>query len=277
MELINSIVNNVVYLSLFFLLISVVVGLYLRGRSKDRCLLSFEDSEVTAESEGKQVWGRLRVFSTGAELCYAETREDDDGHVENSYIVYANEFASLDLLMRFHDKPEPAGQKKRRRDIKRTYRPSLMRRTRRRMRNFFTTFRDSVLQTLQSVMGAASKTSTAGKVFARQKEIAGMSKQLLGGETAYDPILEHYIGRFVVVDGTRSGESVEYHGILREYTSVFLELMNVSVPDAPGAEGKRRVADLVLPRSRALVRHAGVSDDGADALLEEALGDTAAE
>ncbi len=258
MELVNSIVNNVVYLSLLFLVGTVIVGIYVRIRSRDRCLLSFDGCQATVETEGKTVWGTVRVYSTGIELEYDKPHRDADGHTESSYIVYASEYDSMDALFRFHDRLSEDNQKRRTNDIRKTYRPGLLRKTRRNVRNFFAIFRDALLQSFQSIIGATAKTGTAAKILSRQKEISGLGKQLISAQaqTAYDPILEHHIGRFVVVDATRSGEPIEYHGILKEYTAMFIEILNVEMPSSTDTQ-QGTFADVIVPRVLGCVRHAG--------------------
>jgi len=167
--------------------------------------------------------------------------------------------------------------------------------------------------------------------------------QLLSGTlgNAYEPILERYIGQYVVLEITRGDTVEEEYGILKEYSAKYVELLNVKVEvplnvyqarqaedeqaeigispcdsvvrvdnpldlalvvdavvrdgskrpvevlvpaggsaevqlteDEVGQEielrtGVRRVADLVVPRTTGLIRHAGRRET---LFLEELLG-----
>ena len=43
-------------------------------------------------TDGKTIWGKLRVENTGLELLYDAEHKDQDGHVETSYILYKQEY-----------------------------------------------------------------------------------------------------------------------------------------------------------------------------------------
>jgi hypothetical protein len=45
--------------------------------------------------------------------------------------------------------------------------------------------------------------------------------------SAYEPILEHYIGQYVVLERQTHGEIEEEHGVLKEYSTQYIELLNV--------------------------------------------------
>jgi len=73
--------------------------------------------------------------------------------------------------------------------------------------------------------------------------------------TAYEPLLERHIGRKVVLELVKGDKVFELAGVLKDYTSEFIELMDVDYSidqsDAP------RKADVVVLRSRGIVRHLG--------------------
>ncbi|UCH12491.1 MAG: hypothetical protein JSW18_00655, partial [Candidatus Omnitrophota bacterium] len=56
-------------ITLVFIALCTIIGAFVKGRSKDRCLVDFKNSPVTLElKDGKSVWGRLNVEHTGIEL-----------------------------------------------------------------------------------------------------------------------------------------------------------------------------------------------------------------
>jgi len=87
--MISVILNNALYFSFLLILVSSIIGVFLRMRARDRCLTDFKEYKITLElTDGELVWGILHVFGSGIELEYQEEHKDRDGHFENSYILY---------------------------------------------------------------------------------------------------------------------------------------------------------------------------------------------
>ena len=81
-----------------------------------------------------------------------------------------------------------------------------------------------------------------------------MKKELISSvAAAYEPLLERHIGRKVVLERVTGDKVLEMVGVLKEYTSEFVELMDVDyridLADAP------RKADIVMLRACGIVRH----------------------
>ena len=73
----------------------------LQAQQRDRCLKSFEDDSITlAEEGGDIVWGRAKLYTTGLELRYAAPVEAVEGHVEQSFIFYKDEYPKIEALFR---------------------------------------------------------------------------------------------------------------------------------------------------------------------------------
>ena len=83
-----------------------------------------------------------------------------------------------------------------------------------------------------------------------------MKNELIGSvETSYEPLLERYIGHRVVAEFLRGETLVEVPGVLKDYTADFIELLDVSYwSQTPDQMTK---ADIIVPRKRAAIRHAG--------------------
>lgn len=219
--------------SLFFLTISVifisaVIGVYTRRRSLDGCLKDFAGYQVTIElTDGRLIWGRLAVFSSGIELVYRDSHRDQRGHEETSYVLFPSEFDQIQAIYRYHDELAPERQKERRLDIERTYHPGFFRRTRRGLRNFFNTFRDAFNQSLGVAMSQVKKGQGAAVLKSQNKNIAAIGDTMLGSvANAYEPIMERYIGHRVVLEESRGSEIMEHPGILKEYTSTWIEILD---------------------------------------------------
>lgn len=156
-------------LSLLSIIVVAVVGAFLRRRSRDKCLKEFSDDQVTLEqTDGKNIWGRLRVEITGLELVYTSLHEDQGGHVEASYILYKHEFPKMQALVRYFDELDEKGKKKRAKELRTAHHPSAFRRLRRKIANLFNTLRDSAMEAVNLVIGRAKKSAGMGAVLTSQ-------------------------------------------------------------------------------------------------------------
>jgi len=238
--------------------IFTVIAAFIRGRKKDKCLSDFSKNMVTLEEvSGRTIWGKLRVENTGMELVYLTRHKDKKGHDETSYILYKHEYPNIQALIRYHDELDERDKREREKELKRTYHPNLLRRLRRKIQNFFSTVRDSVMDVVNLLIGQAKKTAPGGAILASQDKYVSQMKQELVGSmgTSFEPLLERHIGRRVVLELTKAAKIFEYPGVLKDYTAEFIEMMDVDYrikEDQPA-----RKADLVILRKCGVVRHLG--------------------
>lgn len=240
----EMLLDNILALTILFIFAAAILGAFLRSRTRDNCLRDFHGYQVSLETGAAPAReGSLRLFSSGFELVHP----DDPDTPETSTLVYESEYKGLGALHRYHDRLTPANQQKRLRQIERSHNPSLARRTARKFRNFFNIIRDAVVQSLEAFFGSAKKASPL--MNSQGGQISGMGRGLIGHfGNAYDPILERFIGKRVIVEVSLGETATKYPGILKEYTDQFLEILSVPAD---------RDSDMILPRVRAVVRHAG--------------------
>jgi hypothetical protein len=243
-------------ITILFIIFAAGVAAFIRKRSRDKCLRDFTANMVTLEeTSGKTIWGKLRVENTGLEFVYPETHMDEQGHDEVSYILYKYEYPNIGAVIRFHDELSELNKKARERELKRTYHPGPWRRLKRRMLNILRTVRDSVVEVVNLLISQAKKATPAGKMLTSQdKYVSQMKQELMGSVgTSFEPLLERYIGRKVVLELIKDDKIFEYCGVLKDYTAEFVEIMDVNYQikeDQPA-----RTADLVVPRKLGVVRH----------------------
>lgn len=245
-------------ITIIFIILSTFIAAFVRGRRRDKCLKDFAGYIVTLEdTSDKAIWGGLRVENTGLELVYSSAHEDDDGHVESSFILYKYEYAKIRAMIRFHDELSEKGAKKRQKDLNKTYHPGALRRLKRKILNVFKTIRDSVMEVVNLLISRAQKATPAGNVLTSQDKYVSQIKQELMGSvgTSYEPLLERYIGHMVVLELIRGEKVLEYSGVLKDYTADFIELMDVEY--AIGDSTPPRKADIVVPRKCGIIRHLG--------------------
>lgn len=244
--------------TIFFIVIVTVIAAFVKGRSRDKCINDFTQDLVTLEkTSGKEIWGKLRVENTGLELVYPNKHKDQDGHIETSYILYKKEYPNIQAIIRYYDELDDNSKKKREAELIRTNRPSVLKKLKRKTRNFFNTVRDSFMEVVNLLIGRAKQTATGGAILASQdKHISKLKHDLAGSvETAYEPLLERHIGKIVVFEMTRGKELFEYSGVLKDYTANFIEIMDVNY--RVKEDKQFRKADMVVPRVHCLVRHLG--------------------
>ena len=222
--------DTIFWYTLLFIFLSALIGTFLNSRAKDHCLRDFEGFRVTLEeADGDRIWGELNVFSTGLELQYTAAHHDTDGHIETSYILYKEQYPTIQAIYRYQDELRPEMALQRERSIQRTYHPGAFRRLGRNTRNIFNTFKDSIFQSIGLVVGQAQKMNPNSTLLKTQnKQITSISQDIVSiSANAYEPILEKYIGRNVVLEYQHSGNVYECFGILKEYTNEFLEVLNI--------------------------------------------------
>ncbi len=245
-------------ITIIFIVLATAVGAFIRRRSRDKCLKDFGRNMVTLEeTSGKTVWGKLNVENTGLEFVYPEKHKDEQGHDETSYILYKYEYPNIAALIRYHDELSQSNKKEREKKLKKTYHPTFLRRVKRKIQNVFKTLRDSVMEVVNLLISQAKKATPAGTMLTSQdKYVSQMKQELMGSVgTSFEPLLERYIGHRVVLELIKGDKIFEYCGVLKEYTSEFVEIMDVDYKikdDEPA-----RKADLVVLRKLGVVRHLG--------------------
>lgn len=247
---------NPVVITILFIVLSTFVGAFIKGRQKDKCLKAFRGFIITLEDvSGKRTWGRLNVEATGMELRYTQAHDDADGHIESSYMLYKYEYGNISALIRFHDYLSEENLKRRNAELMKTYHPSWPRRTRRKIANIFKTIRDSIMEVSNVLLSQAKKATGAGAMLSTQdKYVSQMKNEMIGSvDTAYEPLLEKYIGHHVVAEFLHTDQPVELAGVLKDYTAEFIEMLDVEY--WTGTEDQRKKADIILPRKRAVIRH----------------------
>ncbi|UCC97421.1 MAG: hypothetical protein JSW66_16450 [Phycisphaerales bacterium] len=243
-------------ITILFIIFSAGVAAFVRKRSRDKCLMDFEQNMVTLEDvSGKTIWGTLRVENTGLEFVYSEKHRDEEGHEEASFILYKYEYLNIQAAIRFHDDLSEDNKKRREEELKRTYHPGPWRRSKRRTLNVFRTIRDSIVEIVNLLISQAKKATPAGRMLgAQDKYVTQMKQELMGSVgTSFEPLLERYIGHKVVLEMIKGEKIFEYCGVLKEYTAEFIEIMDVNY--AVEDDKPAQKADLVVPRKLGLIRH----------------------
>ena len=99
--------------------------------------------------------------------------------------------------------------------------------------------------------------SPAGKVLQGQDKYTSTIQQqmLTTMGTSYEPMLEKGIGKKVILAVSSGDEKWEYSGILKDYTTEFITIMDTEYKSA--VDEAPRKADIIVPRALGVVRHLG--------------------
>jgi hypothetical protein len=245
-------------ITILFIVLSTIIVAFIKRISKDKCLKDFAGDVVTLEeTTGKKRHGLLNMENTGLEFIYPTTLKNDNGNDETSVILYKHEYFNIQVLIRYHHELSEEGKKEREKELKTTYHPTYHRRTKRKIQNVFKTIRDSVIEVMNVFINQVKRTTSAGAVLTSQdKHVSQIKQELIGFiGTSFEPILERYIGHKVILELIKGENLLKYSGVLKDYTSEFIEIMDVDY--SLGEDQPTQKADLVVPRKYGTVRHLG--------------------
>lgn len=250
------------WLPMALLFVAATITAIAARRKRDRCLKYFNNEPVMILMQsGKWLWGRFITYPKSMELVFDDPAKDEAGIRKASFVLYSPEIDGIRILLQPPPKAETEEHEKWKKEIQRIANPSLARRFRRWTWNIFNTLRDAVSQSISMLIGTMKTKTPMGKVSGADKRAGDIGDTLLGTvPNAYEPVLEKYLSKQVVVEMLQDGAVVEFAGLLQEYSEKYLLLRNVVY--APSIEIGMALPDrfdIIFPRSQALVRHCVVA------------------
>lgn len=229
--------STIFYFTLLVIFLSAIITAVVTKWTRDKCLRFFHRFHVTLErARGQTLWGQLKVFSAGVEVVYDHAFADARGRKKTSYLIYGQELDQhLLSMLRYHDELTDEQKRARDRQIRWLFNPGPLRRFRRHVRNIFNTLKDAFNAAIGTAVTQFQRVSPAGAgaMLATQgSSVTQLSQTLLGKfANAYEPLLEQYIGRPVILDVADpinpNNATVEYVGFLADYTQNFIAVFNV--------------------------------------------------
>ena len=228
--------TTIFYVTILFIFLTAIVTAVATKWSRDKCLKLLHHYHVTLERvRGQTSWGKLRVFSTGVEIVYDNPYVDHRGRRKTSYLIYQQELdAQVLTVLRYHDELDAAQQKQRLRQVHKTFNPGPIRRFGRGVRNVVNTLRDAFNAAIGAVVGQYQRMNPGSMIVGTQgQSVTQIGQTLLGRfANAYEPLLEQYIGRPVILDVADAinpnNATVQYAGYLADYTQQFIAVFNVN-------------------------------------------------
>lgn len=242
------------WIPMILVFVAATVAAIAARRKRDRCLKFFNLEQVLILlNSNKWLWGRLAVYPRTMELAYEKTEPAGKA----SYVLYQSEIEEIKKIIQptpDEGTPKHAVWKK---ELERIANPSMARRSKRYLWNAFNTLRDAISQALSLLLGTLKSKTALGKIQSADKHAGEIGNTLISSvPNAYEPVLEKYLGKTVVVEMLEANEVLEFTGLLQEYSGAYLLLRNVALkPDVDTGKPLSAHFDIVFPRSRALVRH----------------------
>lgn len=240
-------------LTILIIVLSTFVIAFIRRIHVDRCLKEFRnDYVVITLKDGRILEGKLDTANTGIELIFPV----HDANLSNgmSYIMYKDEYPQIQLISRYHDQMDPRNAKSRSRALQRAYHPGIFQRTRRHISNFFKTLKDAMMEIFTQLSGKI-KSGGTGMYAGQEKYAQKVNQELVDMmDSSYNPLLEKYIGNYVIAESIQGSEPIQYRGILKDYTAHYIELWNVEMPTD---NDEISLCDILLPVHSGKIRHVG--------------------
>jgi hypothetical protein len=234
--------DTIFWFTVLVIFIVTILSALLRRLAKDKALKLFHEYHVSFFSERRAtLWGDCLVYSQGIELLFDQVFTTRRKLNKSSALIYEDEFAPMICLTRSVHGLHPHELEDRKRQIQRTFKPNVFRKSKRWFRNLLNTMRDAITKTMNLVVGRFTGGNPAGAALAAQSgdinSLAGTFVNLAAN--AYEPLLERYIGQPVVVEIALPpppgpppppnwvAPTAEFPGYLVDYTQRFLAVFNV--------------------------------------------------
>jgi len=201
----------------------------MRHRHLDRVLQELVGFHVTVQMQVERIWGKFRLYSNAIELLFSQSYTNHRGSKLTSFILFKEQMGGIDAIFRFHDELTPQNQLRRLEQIERARNPGWLRRVKRGLRNFTVAFREAISESIGMMASRVQQHTTMALLKGADGKLQTMGNNILdlAGNAAYDPVLEHYIFNRVVFENTNSdGEKTEYSGILEEYSSAWVSILD---------------------------------------------------
>jgi len=233
--------DTIFWASVLLIFLITIFSALLRRLARDKALKLFHEYHVAFYSERRpSLWGDLIVFSQGVELLFDHPYTTRRNLIKSSALLYEDEFNPMIAFTRSIHGLTEQEKKQRTRQIESTFTPNFFRRFRRWFRNLLNILRDAITKTMSLVIGRITAGGAgAGAIISTQAgDINNLTGTVLGiAANAYEPLLERYIGKPVVIEINLPPppapppnwipETAEFPGYLVDYTQRFIAVFNV--------------------------------------------------
>jgi len=251
------------WLPLIFLFASALVGTVLKRRARDHCLKKFEGRHVLLPSPtGEMMQGVLNVYAQGIQLHYPIHEKSELGLLD-SMVFHPAEVDKISIIIRPTPELDTHAGIHWQKEMQQILNPSIRNRVERMILNFYNMLRDAFGEAAKAILGAVSKDSSFSEVKDSSKRVdevrSGLTELV---PNAWEPILEKYRGRRVVIERQSPGGVVRESGVLEDYSSKYLLVREVVIKEPVLLNQvkttklkKNHCHDILFSRKTAIIRH----------------------
>ena len=251
------------WLPLLFLFASALLGTILKRRAKDHCLKKFEGYNTILPSlSGEMIEGVPSVYAQGVQIQYPQKIKKEIGMVD-SFVLHPAEIEKIPYLIRPAPDPETRAGFLWSQEMHKILNPNFLQRGQRLLLTFYNMLKDAFGQAAKAIIGALSKDTSISKVKDSNKRIEEVRSDLAElVPNAWEPILEKYRGRRVVIERKGTEGTIYESGVLEDYSSKYLLLRKVDIKETSLLEkialiNKKKSFgfDMLFSRKVAIIRH----------------------
>jgi hypothetical protein len=222
-ELWKKFVERTYIYTIIMTLVATVIGIILATVKRDKLLKSLAKQLITIEMiSGARYRGRLRVESEGIEVIAEKANEGSNEKV--SYILRKDEMATVHALVRYLDLLTEKEKHQRNDELAKAYHPSVIMRLRRKIRNIVNQIRRVASDLFNALFARRVKGKLGSAEYETEYQAKG--KEAIEAMTSadYDSLIDKLIGTRVIIQTPKG----EYVGVFKDYTSLFIELLDVN-------------------------------------------------
>jgi len=227
--------DSIFLLTLGIIFLGALFSNVLKWRNKDRVLKDLENFHATFEmQDGKKIWGKTHIYSSGMELLFSREAQNSAGDPIASYIFYNEDIDQIRAIYRNHSELSLLNQKRREDEISAVSQPNFLAISYRKLRIIFNMFNDAIGEAFSVFLSRMKGGASGGSFLSTQsdylKKLGTTALSAVGN--SYDPIMERYINRRVVVSLNDELRKDEFCGFLKEYSSAWLSVLDCKVSDS---------------------------------------------
>lgn len=224
--------DTIFLLTLGIIFLGALFSNVLKWRNKDRVLKDLQNFHSTFEmQDGKRIWGKTHIYSNGMELLFSREAQNSSGDPITSYIFYNDDIDRIRAIYRNHGELSLENQQRRKKEIKDVSDPDFLAIAYRKLRIAFNMFNDAIGEAFSVFLSRMKGGAMGGSILTTQSDYLkklGTTALSAVGNT-YDPIMERYINRRVVISLKDTVREDEFCGFLKEYSSGWLSIVDCKV------------------------------------------------
>ncbi len=169
-------IDNALALTILFIFVTAIISVLVNKHRKDKCLKRLGGYHISfLTTAGKVIWGNLVVYSQGIELRFDKPHMTRRALAKSSAMIYPEQLGNCLALGRVADGLSASERRSRLRQIRRSFRPGLIRQTFRWLRNIVNMLRDAFSKALTTIIGSLTKTRP-GMVGGQQGQVTEIGK-----------------------------------------------------------------------------------------------------